>query len=92
MAKRNRVPTAFFVAHVTYDNGEKLELQCNDRWTAHEIANRANLMPGVKSAHYDSTGYSLFHNWESAMQSVAAFCNTESQMKSDYLFGKNPLG
>lgn len=91
MAKGKKSGVHFRV-HVEYETGDKLEVTCGDRWTAHETANRANMLPGVKSAHYDSTGYSLFNTWESAMESVAAFCNTDSDARNKYLRGENPLG
>ena len=94
MTKRNK-SKAFWQVKVKFANGpltETLTVTCADEWTARETCNRANLMPGVISATFESHGYKLFTSWESAMESVAAFCNTDSEMRNAYLSGENPLG
>lgn len=89
MAKRNKV---FWQVKVTFCNGERLIITCADEWTARETCNRANLLPGVKVAEWESHGYTLFTSWESAMASVASMTPERSSASDAYLSGKNPLG
>lgn len=91
MAKRN-TSKAFYKVKVTYESGKVLDLTFSDFWEAHEVCNRANILPGVKVAQFNKTGYNLFSTWESAMESVAAFCDTDSPMARAYMRGENPLG
>lgn len=76
---------------VTFDNGEKLILNCGDDWTAKESCNRCNLLPGVRHAVYETHGYSLFNSWESAMACASTMTPVRSDMSESYLAGKNPL-
>ncbi len=89
MAKAKK-SSAFYQVKVTYENGKVLNLTFSDHWAAYEACNRANLLPGVKVTEFDSTGFALFHDWKAAMESVAVFCDTDSDMRNAYLRGENP--